>query len=89
MSCGGGHLGFPIGIKNLNFVEDHSMIIPGQFTTNMIKAKLYMNVHWMVLYKLKFFFFQYEIQNGGYGRTSFNIGPYGKNVSKRLFSETT
>jgi hypothetical protein len=34
------------------------MIIPGQFfseTTNMIKAKLYMNVHWMVLYKLKVF----------------------------------
>ena len=24
-------------------------------TTNMIKAKLYMNVHWMVLYKLTFF----------------------------------
>ena len=24
-------------------------------TTNMIKAKLYMNVHWMVLYKLRFF----------------------------------
>jgi hypothetical protein len=22
MSCGGGHLGFPIGIKNKNFVED-------------------------------------------------------------------
>jgi hypothetical protein len=46
------------------------MIIPGQFgfncpsgfreaffseTTNMIKAKLYMNVHWMVLYKLHVF----------------------------------
>jgi hypothetical protein len=31
-------------------------------TTNMIKAKLYMNVHWMVLYKLGFLF-QYEIQN--------------------------
>jgi hypothetical protein len=39
------------------------MIIPGQFggkcsnaffseTTHMIKVKLYMNVHWMVLYKL-------------------------------------
>jgi hypothetical protein len=42
------------------------MIIPGQFgfpmgkcsnaffseTTNMIKAKLNMNVHWMALYKL-------------------------------------
>ena len=24
-------------------------------TTNMIKAKLYMNVHWMVFYKLTFF----------------------------------
>ena len=24
-------------------------------TTNMIKAKLYMNVHWMVLYKPRFF----------------------------------
>ena len=38
-------------------------------TTNIIKAKLYMNVHWMVLYKLLRFFFRYEIQNGGYGRT--------------------
>ena len=37
-------------------------------TTNIIKAKQYMNVHWMVLYKLRFLF-QYEIQNGGYGRT--------------------
>ena len=33
MSCGGGHLGFPIGIKNLNFVEDLPMII-GQFGFN-------------------------------------------------------
>jgi hypothetical protein len=32
--------------------------------------------------------FRYEIQNGGYGRTQFNIGPYGKNVSK-CFSKTT
>jgi hypothetical protein len=31
-------------------------------TTNMIKAILYMNVHWMVLYKLGFLF-RYEIQN--------------------------
>jgi hypothetical protein len=31
MSCGGGHLGFPIGIKNRKFVEDLPMIIPGQF----------------------------------------------------------
>jgi hypothetical protein len=38
-------------------------------TINMIKAKLYMNVHWMVLYTFLGFLFQYEIQNGGYGRT--------------------
>ena len=34
MSCGGSHLGFPIGIKNRNFVEDLPMIIPGQFGFN-------------------------------------------------------
>jgi hypothetical protein len=38
MTCGGSHLGFPIGIKNRGPSNDH-------------KAKLYMNVHWMVLYK--------------------------------------
>jgi hypothetical protein len=34
MSCGGGHLGFPIGIKNIYFVEDLPMIIPVQFDFN-------------------------------------------------------
>ena len=34
MYCGGGHLGFPIGIKNLHFVEDLPMIILGQFGLN-------------------------------------------------------
>jgi hypothetical protein len=34
MSCGGGHFGFPIGIKNIKFVEDLPMIIPGQFGFN-------------------------------------------------------
>jgi hypothetical protein len=29
--------------------------MPFSETTNMIKAKLYMNVHWMVLYKLYIF----------------------------------
>jgi hypothetical protein len=29
-------------------------------TTNMIKAKLYMNVHWMVLYKLYVFYSRFE-----------------------------
>jgi hypothetical protein len=30
MYRGGGHLGFPIGIKNIQFVEDLPMIIPGR-----------------------------------------------------------
>ena len=34
MYCGGGHLGFPIGIKNSNLVKDIPMIIPGQFGFN-------------------------------------------------------
>ena len=34
MSCGGSHLGFQIGIKNSEFVEDLPMIIPGQFGFN-------------------------------------------------------
>jgi hypothetical protein len=34
MSCGGGHLGFPIDIKNKKFVENLPMIIPGQFGFN-------------------------------------------------------
>jgi hypothetical protein len=38
-------------------------------TTNIIKAKLYMNVHWMVLLQTLGFLFRYEIQNGGYDRT--------------------
>jgi hypothetical protein len=34
MSCGGGHLGFPIGINNRHFVDNLPMIIPGQFGFN-------------------------------------------------------
>jgi hypothetical protein len=34
MYYGGSHLGFPIDIKNKNFVEDLPMIIPGQFGFN-------------------------------------------------------
>jgi hypothetical protein len=74
MTCGGSHLGFPIGIKNRGPSNDHSWAVcdwksemattaghrltldpmgkcSNAFfseTKNMIKAKLYMNVHWMV-----------------------------------------
>jgi hypothetical protein len=38
MSCGGGHLGFPIGITNTHLVEDLPMIIPGQFGFNYLSG---------------------------------------------------
>ena len=34
MYCGGGHLGFPIGIKNIEILKDLPMIIPRQFGFN-------------------------------------------------------
>jgi hypothetical protein len=34
MAATAGHLGFPIDIKNIYFVEDPLMIIPGQFGFN-------------------------------------------------------
>jgi hypothetical protein len=34
MSYSGGHLRFPIGLKNTKFVEDLPVIIPGQFGFN-------------------------------------------------------
>jgi hypothetical protein len=84
MSCGGGHLGFPIGIKNRNFVEDHPMNIHVQFgsffseTTNMIKAKLYMNVHWMVLYKLYVLCSDMKFKMVATARLSLTLDPMGK-----------
>ena len=58
-------------------------------TTNMIKAKLYMNVHWMVLYKIYVFCSDMKLKMAATAGLSLNIGPYEKNVSKRFFSETT
>jgi hypothetical protein len=80
MSYGGGHLGFPIGIKNIKFVEDLPMIIPGQFGFNCpsgfreeaswtIETKLPRNDHWKVLYKVSVFVCRSEIQDGRHRRT--------------------
>ena len=58
-------------------------------TTNMIKAKLYMNVHWMVLYKLYVFCSDMKFKMAATAGLSLTLDPMGKNVSKRFFSETT
>jgi hypothetical protein len=60
MSFGGGHLGYPIGIKNTHLVEDLPMIIPGQFGFNYFNigpygenvSKRFSEITWIIETKL-------------------------------------
>jgi hypothetical protein len=47
-------------------------------TTNVIKAKLYMNVHWMVLYKLYVFCSDMEFKMAATAGLSLTLNPMGK-----------
>ena len=47
-------------------------------TTNMIKAKLYMNVHWMVLYNLKVFCSDMKFKMAATAELSLTLDPMGK-----------
>ena len=47
-------------------------------TTNMIKAKLCMNVHWMVLYKLKVFCSDMKFKMAATAGLSLTLDPMGK-----------
>jgi hypothetical protein len=47
-------------------------------TTNMIKAKLYMHVHWMVLYKLYVFCFNMKFKMAATTGLSLILDPMGK-----------
>ena len=47
-------------------------------TTNMIKAKLYMNVHWMVLYNLKVFCSDMKFKMAATAGLSLTSDPMGK-----------
>jgi hypothetical protein len=47
-------------------------------TTNMIKAKLYMNVHWMVLYKLYVFCSDMKFKMAATVGLSLILDPMGK-----------
>ena len=57
-------------------------------TTNMIKAKLYMNVHWKVLYNLKVFCSDMKFKMAATAGLSLTLDPM-RNVSKCFFSQTT
>jgi hypothetical protein len=47
-------------------------------TTNMIKAKLYMNVHWMVFYNLKVFCSDMKFKMVATAGLNFTLDPMGK-----------
>ena len=47
-------------------------------TTNMIKAKLYMNVHWMVLYKIYVFYSDMKFKMAATAGLSLTLDPMGK-----------
>ena len=47
-------------------------------TTNIIKAKLYMNVHWMVLYNLKVFCSDMKLKMAATAGLSLTLDPIGK-----------
>ena len=47
-------------------------------TTNRIKAKLYMNVHWMVLYNLKVFCSDMKLKMAVTAGISLTLDPMGK-----------
>ena len=47
-------------------------------TTNIIKAKLYMNVHWMVLYNLKVFCSDMKFKMAATAELSLTLDPMGK-----------
>ena len=47
-------------------------------TTIMIKAKLYMNVHWMVLYKLYVFYFDLKFKLAATAGLNLTLDPKGK-----------
>jgi hypothetical protein len=84
MYCGGGHLGFPIRIKNIKFVENLPMIIPGQFGFNCpsgswtVETKLPRNDHWKVLYKVSVFLCRSEIQEAATAGHRLTLDPMGK-----------
>ena len=47
-------------------------------TINMIKAKLYMNVHWMILYKLYVFCSDMKFKMAATAGLSLTLDPMGK-----------
>jgi hypothetical protein len=86
MSCGGGHLGFLIGIKNRNFVEDLPMIILGQFGFNCPSG--FREEALRSSTKFMFFYADRKSKMATSAGNRLTLYPMGK-CSNAFFSETT
>jgi hypothetical protein len=84
MYCGGGHLGFPIGIKNIKFVEDLPMIIPGQFPLGQLKP----NCPGMIIGRSSTKYVDRKSKMATTAIHRLTLDPMGK-CSNAFFSETT
>jgi hypothetical protein len=84
MYCGGGYLGFPIDIKNINFVEDLPMIIPGQFGFNCPSGFR----EDAFLYKVCVFYADRKSKMAATAEHRLTLDPMRK-CSNAFFSETT
>jgi hypothetical protein len=89
MSCGGGHLGFPICIKNIKFVEDLPMIIVSKrfFSeiTKTIETKLPRNDHWKVLYQFYVFYADRKSKMAATAIHRLTLDPKGLVSEKKRF----
>jgi hypothetical protein len=71
---------FPLG-TNVNLCAFFSE------TTNMIKAKLYRNVHWMVLYNLQVFCSDMKFKMAATAGLSLTLDPMGIGIKNRKLVE--
>jgi hypothetical protein len=85
MSCGGGHLGFPIGIKKRKLGKGHSNNVSKRFFS---ETKLPRIDHWKVLYKVWVFYADRKSKMATTARHRLTLDPMGK-CSNAFFSETT
>jgi hypothetical protein len=84
MSCGGGHLGFLIGIENSNNVSKCFF----SETTWTVETKLPRNDHWKVLYKIYVFYADRKSKMATTAGHRLTLATMGK-CSNAFFSETT
>jgi hypothetical protein len=82
MYCGGGHLGFPIDIKNIHFVEDLQRFFSETTWTN--ETKLPRNDHWKILYRISVLYADRKSKMAATAIHRLTLNPMGKCSIKNI-----